>query len=186
MEQGSRDRRGRVKQNLFEAELQILRSSQSFLEQENINLKDCKDQLALVNDHYEDLLDQSKLITKVSDRLQKKITKAHDALEETNIELQETLDALTKAKVGRKAAIIVLGVFVILFVVSEALLEPLIEDYARGHFKGVWAIQAFNLGSKGLLALLFRPVESLVEKILMKRAQREQEAIHASRHSNSL
>jgi hypothetical protein len=177
MEERRRERK--AKQNLFEAELQVLKTSQAFLENENISLEDCKKQLVEINSNYEDLLDQSKLITKVSDRLQKKITKAHDALEETNIELQDTLDALTKAKVGRKAAVIVLIVFILLFVLSEAFLEPLIENYARLHFQGEWAIQGFNLGSKGFLALLFRPIEAIVEKILMKQAEKEQAKLHA-------
>jgi len=167
-------RERKAKQNLFEAELQVLKTSRSFLESENLSLEDCKKQLATVNSHYEDLLDQSKLITKVSDRLQKKITKAHDALEETNIELQDTLDALTKAKVGRKAASIVLVVFILIFVLTEAFLEPQIDKYATSHFQGEWAIQGFELGTKALIALLFRPIEAIVEKILMKQAEKEQ------------
>ena len=174
MEERERRRERKAKQNLFEAELQTLRTSQSFLEQEDITLEDCKKQLAVVNANYEDLLDQSKLITKVSDRLQKKITKAHDALEETNIELQDTLDALTKAKVGRKAASIVLVVFILIFILTEAFLEPVIDEYATSHFQGKWAIQGFELGTKAMIALLFRPIEAIVEKILMKQAEREQ------------
>lgn len=183
MEERRRERKS--KQNLFEAELQILRSSQSFLEQENLSLEDCKKQLALVNSNYEDLLDQSKLITKVSDRLQKKITRAHDALEEANIELQETLDALTKAKVGKKAASIVLVVFILIFILTEAFLEPLIDDYATSNFKGEWAIQGFELGSKAAIALLFRPVEAIVEKVMMKQAEREQKALRAAKNDDA-
>ena len=46
---------------------------------------------------YEELLDQSKLITKVSDRLQKKINKSNDDLEHKNIELQDTLRFINKS-----------------------------------------------------------------------------------------
>ncbi len=178
MEERRRERK--AKQNLFEAELQLLRASQSFLEKEDITLEECKKQLTLINSNYDDLLDQSKLITKVSDRLQKKITKAHDALEETNIELKDTLDALTKAKVGRKAASIVLIVFILIFVLTEAFLEPVIDDYATSHFQGEWAVQGFELVIKALIALLFRPIEAIVEKILMKQAEREQAKLKAA------
>ena len=56
----------KAKQNLFEAELQLLTASQSFLEKADVTLADCKRQLEVINTNYEDLLDQSKLITKVS------------------------------------------------------------------------------------------------------------------------
>lgn len=167
------------KKNLFEHESNILSSSKVVIANEDITLEEAKAELISLNAHYEDLVDQSKLITKVSDRLQKKINKANDALESKNNELSETLDALTKAKVGRRATTITLVIFVVLFLVTEAFVEPPIEELSHEWFKGnETADMAFSLGVKGALALLLRPIEKIVEGILVKRekAKKEQEA----------
>ena len=159
------------KKNLFERESDIVKLSKTVSLKEDLSLEECKAEFVALIDHFEELVDQSKLITKVSDRLQKKINKANEALEANNEELQHTLDELTQAKVGRKAATITLIVFVVLFLVSEAFVEPVIEDYALDHFSSGTAILGFSLGFKGALALLLRPIEKVVEKILLKQAK---------------
>ena len=106
------------KKNLFENEINILKASKIFLAKENITLEEYRDHLTSLNQDYEDLVDQSKLITKVSDRLQKKINRVNDELGDKNVALQESLDALTKAKVGRKATTIVLVIFIVVFIVD--------------------------------------------------------------------
>ena len=55
---------------LFERELVILREAKTTLADDADNTEKVKEQLSLLVEHYEDLLDQSKLITKVSDQLQ--------------------------------------------------------------------------------------------------------------------
>ena len=164
---------------LFERELVILREAKTTLADDADNTEKVKEQLSLLVEHYEDLLDQSKLITKVSDRLQKKIIRATNALESKNSELQETIDALTKAKVGRKAATIALGIAIALFLVAEGLIEPQIDkwvnasDWAQYRFENVNFI---GLALKAVLALLVRPIEKLVEKRMMAQAMKEKEA----------
>ncbi len=164
------------KKNLFEREARILANVKSALDEDNLTFDETKKELQLLAENYEELVDQSKLITKVSDRLQKKINRANEALEEKNLELQETLDALTQAKVGRRATTITLVIFVILFLVTEAFLEPPIERFAHSVFEGnEIADVAFSLGVKGALALLLRPIEKIVERILVKQAQTKKE-----------
>ena len=106
------------KSNLFVRELDLLTASKKVVEVEDITLEELKEEVASFHAHYEDLLYQSKLITKVSDRLQKKINNANDALEHKNDELSETIDELPAAKVGRKATTIVLVIFIVLFLVE--------------------------------------------------------------------
>ncbi len=126
---------------------------------------------------YEDLLDQCKLITKVSDRLQNKINTANSKLEDKNVELQNTIDALTKARVGRRATTYVLIIAVVLFILTEALIEPPVERWAHDEFSPGDEVtnmeMAVGLTLKGLMALLLKPIEMIVERTMMKRAQRE-------------
>ncbi len=164
------------KRNLFDREMTILKESQdavnSDLEEDGLYKK----QLIILVDFYEELLDQSKLITKVSDRLQKKITKSNDELEGKNNELQLTLDALTKAKLSRRASTITLLIFLALVLFSEAWFEPIIES-AIHEGGGWWSENEFAIGLslKVLLALSLRPIEKVIEKILISQARNREE-----------
>lgn len=127
------------------------------------------DEYNILSKNYEELLGQTKLVTSVSDRLQGKLNKAYDKIqkinseiEARNIELQETIDELTKARASKKAATIVIILAVMLFLVSEGVLEPIVEANTQNPYIGF----AF----KGVIALLIKPLESLVEKQLIKNA----------------
>lgn len=176
MSEEQRPERKKKKKNLFEREMQILSESQAALASDDSEPGFYKEKLKVLVDFYEELLDQSKLITKVSDRLQKKITKANDDLEGKNNELQLTLDALTKAKLSRRASTITLLIFLALVLFSEAWFEPIIES-AIHKGGGWWSENEFAIGLslKVLLALSLRPIEKVIEKILMNQAQKREE-----------
>ena len=171
--------------NIFEAEFKVLSESKEFLTREDITLEECKSQLLGLQKHYDELLDQSKLITKVSDRLQKKINNTNDELESKNILLQDSLDALTKARVGRRATTITLIIVIVLFLFTEAIIEPKIDIYAERKFAHIFANAelVFSLGAKVIIALLLRPIEKIVERTLMKR---EAEKLKKEKQSNSI
>lgn len=152
-----------AKRHVFEKETAILEHIQEFLAKDDVTKDQYKEELLEVKNYYEDLLDQGMLITKVSDRLQNKLNNLNGKLTDKNDELQNTIDELTKAKVGRKATTIVLLVAVGLFLVSEGLLEPQIEAQIGDN---IW----LGLLFKGLIALLLKPIETLTEKYLMKQA----------------
>ena len=125
---------------------------------------------------YEELLGQTKLVTSVSDRLQGKLNRAYDKiqkfnsdLESKNIELQETIDELTKARASKKAATIVIVLAVLLFLISEGIIEPTVEANTTNPYIGF----AF----KGVIALLIKPLETLVEKQLLKNATKNKRNI---------
>lgn len=173
------ERPARAKKNqLFQREQTILRDAKTNLASESIEIEELKSQMTDFIGHYEDLLDQSKLITKVSDRLQKKIIKATTAVEEKNAELHKTIDALTKAKVGRKAATMTLGIAIVLFLLGEGLLEPQIDKWVAESTFSQYRFDNVNfigLGLKAMIAILIRPIEKLVEKRMMNRAMKEKE-----------
>lgn len=129
-----------------------------------------------LSDAYGTLLDEARIITSVSDRLQNKLNRTHDKLQEqsqeinkintelayNNDQLQTTIDELTKVKVSRKAATIVIVLAVVLFLISEGWIEPIIEEKTDSFFIG------FVL--KGIIALMIKPIEMVVEKFLMKKS----------------
>lgn len=162
------------KRNVFSKEITIVNHAKNVCSGEDTQFD--KSEYRQLTKHYEELLNQTKLVTSVSDRLQNKLNTANNkltqqaeeiqkinkSLETRNIELQQTLDALTKARVGRKAATIVIIFAVILFLVSEGVIEPIVEKNTNNPYLG--------FVFKGLIALLIKPIESLVEKQLLKRA----------------
>ncbi len=152
-----------AKRHVFEKETAILEHIQEFVAKDGVSNDQYKEELLQIKNYYEDLLDQGMLITKVSDRLQNKLNNLNGKLQDKNVELQNTIDELTKARVGRKATTIVLLVAIGLFLVSEGLLEPQIEARIGDN---LW----LGLLFKGLIALLLKPIETLTEKYLMNQA----------------
>jgi DNA repair exonuclease SbcCD ATPase subunit len=149
-----------MKKDLFQLEKNILNDSATISENPELSMEEMKQEYEALRQHYSELIDQSKLITRVSDKLQKKLDKVNGDLEARNNELQQTIDALTKAKASKKAATIVLIIAVVFFLVSESL-DPYIDRYAGGI--------VIALSVKGVLCLLLKPVESFIENLLLKR-----------------
>jgi len=86
-------------------------------------------------EHYEELIAQAKVITRVSDRLQKKLDNANIQIQNQNEEIKDknqalntTLYQLAQAKIGRKASTILTIVALVLFVLEQVLLEPIIDE----------------------------------------------------------
>ena len=152
------------KENLFRSEALILELSKDFLKKEDITFDEYKDSFKELCFNYSELLDQTKLITRVSDKLQNKLNSAYDSLETKNIELQSTIDELTKARVGRKAQTIILFLGLSLFILEELILEPFIDNYSTN----IW----LSLSIKLIIALLLKPLESFIESFLLKAAKK--------------
>lgn len=121
--------------------------------------------------------DDFKIMTAISDRLQKKLNLANEKLKsqsreiqrinrnlgDRNQELEDTINALTKAKAGRKASTYVLIVAVFLFMVSEGI-EEIIEFHSEGVLGLHWIILI-----KLSLALLLKPMENFIEGRILKK-----------------
>ncbi len=98
----------------------------------------------------------------------KELEAQRDVLEEQNETIRENYDQLRKARISRRAVIIVLLLAVALFVLSEIFLEPLIEEYVDGNYAGLML--------KGTIALLLKPLETFVENYLTKRSYKHIES----------
>jgi hypothetical protein len=91
-------------------------------------------QLALedLTTRYKSLLDQTRFLTWVSGRLEKKLHRANRDLNERNSKLELTLTELVNAKAGRNAFIIIYFIAIGLFVLEEFFVEPVISVFGDG------------------------------------------------------
>ncbi len=121
---------------------------------------------------YEELVAQAKVITRVSDRLQKKLDNANiqikaqnEEIKEKNIELGETIEQLAKARVGRRASTIMLTVALGLFILEQIFIEPIIEQSV--------SIPYLDLGILGVLFFIVKSLESALEGYFMNREKKK-------------
>ncbi|MDE0472656.1 MAG: hypothetical protein OXH57_12030 [Ekhidna sp.] len=153
---------------LYSDEIESLKNFRSKIETHAIYKKD----LDSFSDEYESLVAQAKVITRVSDRLQKKLDNANVQISEQNeeikiknLQLADTIDQLTKAQIGKKASTIMLTVAVILFILEQIFIEPIIEQRVNIPYVGF-----------GILALLFFLVklfEGFLEKYFMNKQKKK-------------
>ncbi len=163
-----------AKQSIYQSEIENLEESKNFLKKSDYSKLELQMEFKKLVENYEELIDQVKIITKISDRLQKKLNKTNIALEDSNIkladlndQLNETIDQLTEAKIGRKAATIVMIVAIALFILSEAFIEPIIDRMFPNNF-------LIGLGLKLVVAILIKPGEDFTNKYMLKKARKEQ------------
>jgi hypothetical protein len=83
-------------------------------------------------------------------------------ISEKHAQLAATLDEIKRLKVDRKATIFSWTTIIVMVVISELFLDPIIENYAYNN--------VLSLGVKVMIALLFKPIDGLYEKILWERA----------------
>ena len=163
-----------AKQSIYHQEIESLQKSKDFLKKKGYSREELQLEYKQLLENHEELLGQVKIITKISDRLQKKLNKTNDKLEDTNnqlndtnIKLNETIDALTEARIGRKAGTIVMILAVALFILSEAFIEPRIDEMFPDNFLA-------GLGLKLVVAILIKPGEDLMNRYMLKKARKKQ------------
>ena len=135
-----------------------------------------KEDLDDFSTYYEELIAQAKVITRVSDRLQKKLDNANIQIQDQNVEIKDknlelatTLDQLAQAKVGKRASTILYTVAIALFVLEQLLLEPLIEQQLA---EREISIPYVGIGILGVLFILVKILESALEGYFMKKEKK--------------
>lgn len=166
---GQKSSRKKRKHDVFENEEQTLKRAQK-LNYAELDPDAAAQEFQKLLSDYAQLLGDARLVTSVSDRLQNKINRTNDKLNlanekitAQNDKLKQTILQLREAKVGRKATTIVLLLAVVLFLISEAFLEPQIEQIVDDWYIGLLL--------KGLIALFLKPIEIVVEKILFRKTK---------------
>mgnify|MGYP006268267875 CR=1 FL=1 len=159
------------KQQVFEREYEHLREAKetlSKLKEDALSSEQLTISYQELTESYERLLDDSRLMTSVSDRLQNKLNRANDEIQAKNAELRKTIELLTAARAGRKAAMYALGLAIVLFIISEMVIEPKIDEwvasYNEDHSYDFWV----SLFFKGLIAVLIKPLEGMIERFLVQ------------------
>lgn len=167
--------------DVFQAEIDFLDEVRALAADDNIPADEVKENYKLLCTKYDRLIGEAKLLTSVSDRLHSKLNEANEKLKNQSDEinkinddlkvnnqlLQETVDQLVKAKVGRKASSIVLLIAILLFILSEGWLEPMVEKQIGNPMIGFM----FKLG----IAVLLKPIDIVVERYMMRKALREKQ-----------
>lgn len=154
--------------DLFTEEERVLSGYRRKIENQDIYLEDAESFAS----NYKDLIDQTRVITRISDRLQKKLDMANQKIKSQNHEigqknelLENTIIELTRAKVSKKASTILLTLALILFISEQYLLEPFIESYVIIPYLGIVL--------KGLIAFSLKFFETGIENYFMKKEQGE-------------
>ena len=92
------------------------------------------------------------------------IERQKQLLESQNVVLNQALQELKEARNSKISLFYSIITVIVLVVLSEAFIEPLIEQYSDNHYIGY--------GVKALMALMLKPLESLYDRILFRKAMR--------------
>jgi len=140
---------------LFSNEAKVLNTYRDMLAanpDEKINRTALED----LTDKYKNLLEQSRFLTWISGRLERKLQKANQELFVKNDEMQKALDDLVKAKAGKSAYAIIYFIAIILFVLEEFFVDPLIKVVGGG----LW----YSILIKLVIVLLLKVSEGFIEE----------------------
>ncbi len=115
---------------------------------------------------------ESQVMMRISDRLQKRLDNANTKIREKNEEivnknekLNEALDNLMKARVGKKASTIMFTATILIFVSEELYLGPMVEY--------VISYAYLILILKGLVAIGLKSFETILENIFVNQAKKK-------------
>ena len=127
-----------------------------------------KEDLEFFSEQYEELIAQAKVITRVSDRLQKKLDNANTQIREQNSEITEkndelesAINQLVAAKVGRKASTILFIVTITLLIFEEYAIDPLRENLSGSEF--------ISIGIKVATAVIAKLLEGRLEEYFLNK-----------------
>ncbi len=144
---------------VFEKEDQILAYSKTVAEKslEKTTHEEVQMEYHTLTDNYGKLLDEVKLLTAVSDRLQRKLNKANENVIKKNAEVKEAIERLNKSNAERRAIFIAAIVGILFIIVSEALVEPHIEKAFE--IRPTLILAGIKLG----IFLCMYPVKKIIE-----------------------
>ncbi len=129
------------------------------------DITELKRNKATIKEQNKELYDLNKnLEEKVEERTQELETQ-QKIVQVQNARLARLLHEVTRVKITRQATMIAVVITLALFLLTEGFVEPIIE----GNYKNDFYI---SLAFKGLIALLIKPIEMLVEKILIRTRSR--------------
>jgi transcriptional regulator with GAF, ATPase, and Fis domain len=114
---------------------------------------------------FEIIEDTNVKLQDLNENLELKVKERTQKLAEQNIQLQTTLDELTKTKISRKAITITMVLGIALFILEELLVSPMIDNYFNNNL-------LVSITTKGVIALLLKPIESIIESFMLSSLSR--------------
>jgi hypothetical protein len=173
----------------YQRENELLIKFKTVAQSEDLSKEEYRTAIDELLKSYTTLLSDTKLLTSVGDRLQRKlkganmllqqqseeIQRINDNLQLTNVELKNTIDELTKARASRKAQTFILIFVVVLMVATEVMEEFFIEKFVDTYFVDWDKIFQFMIGliPKALIVMLLKPIEGYTERYFIRQAQRD-------------
>ena len=142
-------------EKLFKNESTILEYYQDMSSRAN-SPEETKEALEQLTRKYKSLLDQTRFLTWISGRLERKLQRSNRELYDNNTTLQKALDDLTRAEAGRSAYAIIYFIAIILFVLEEFFVEPLIGVFGESI--------GYSILIKLVIVLMLKVSESTIEK----------------------
>ncbi len=153
---------GKVAQEekMFRKEVSIYNRHKDFLSEENSSEK-TKEALEELTNEYKKLLEQTRFLTWISGRLEKKLHRANRDLQDRNTRLEKTIDELISARASKNAYTIIYFIAIVLFVLEEFLIEPVINRFGSG--------LGYSILIKLVIVLLLKVSEGFIEEQIKKR-----------------
>lgn len=147
-------------EKMFTNEMNIYNRHKDFLstEKSHDGLKAAHEKLT--ND-YKKLLEQTRFLTWISGRLEKKLHKANRELVDRNAKLEKTVDELITARAGKNAYAIIYFIAIVLFVLEEFLIEPVINQFGNG--------VGYSILIKLIIVLLLKVSEGFIEERIKRK-----------------
>jgi chromosome segregation ATPase len=158
-------------EKLFKNEISVLNHYRGVVAQPN-SPNETKEALEQLTNKYKALLEQTRFLTWISGRLERKLQRTNAELFQKNNRLQSTLNELTKAEAGRSAYAIIYFIAIVLFVLEEFFVEPLIGIVGNG--------LGYNIIIKLAIVLLLKVSEGVIEKRITKKTTVKEALKHAS------
>jgi hypothetical protein len=151
-------------EKLFRKENNILTHYQELITRDNSH-EDTNLALEKLTHKYKILLDQTRFLTWISGRLERKLQRKNRELFDNNNRLQQTLDDLTKAEAGRSTYAIIYFIAIVLFVLEELFIEPFINMLGNNMSYGI----LIKLG----IVLILKLSEGVIEKKITHKKRKE-------------
>lgn len=147
-------------EKLFRNEMDVLNHYREMVTRDN-SPQDTKIALENLTNKYRHLLEQTRFLTWISGRLERKLQRKNRELFDKNGRLVSTLKELTKAEAGRSAYAIIYFIAIALFVLEEFFVEPVITlvDDSLG----------FSILIKLVIVLLLKVSEGFIERRVTKK-----------------
>jgi hypothetical protein len=147
-------------EKLFRNETNVLEHYQEMIAR-NPTPEETKEALIKLTDRYDSLLTQTRFLTWISGRLERKLQRKNRELQDNNVTLQRTLNELTKAEASRNTYAIIYFIAIVLFVLEELFIEPIIN--MMGNSIG------YGIIIKLAIVLVLKMSEGFIEKKITTR-----------------